>query len=109
MNNNEAYPEMDPQSQRIIEDLAASMREDEAFAEYTTDRETELQMYIEQRRAHLKIFIEERQLYRQMYIEERQKRLKKERKEARFSLFMSQVMIVLVVAFFVYIVCKYCV
>ncbi|KAF7908128.1 uncharacterized protein EAF01_003883 [Botrytis porri] len=72
MDTNVAYPEINPESQRIIEDLAAGMREDEGFAEYTNDRETELQIYIEERRAHLKIFIEERQLYRQMYLEERQ-------------------------------------
>ncbi|TGO57400.1 hypothetical protein BOTNAR_0202g00040 [Botryotinia narcissicola] len=107
MNNNVANLEIDPESQRIIEDLAASMREDEVFAEYTDDRETELQMYIEERRANLKIFIEERQLYRQMYIEERQKRLDKEKKDAQSIELMSRVMFVLIVAFLVYIVCKY--
>ncbi|THV54960.1 hypothetical protein BGAL_0016g00030 [Botrytis galanthina] len=100
MNNNASNLEIDPESQRIIEDLAASMRENEAFAEYTVDQETELQMYIEERRANLKIFIEERQLYRQMYVEERQKCLEKQRKDTQFIQFMSQAVIALVVAFF---------
>ncbi|KAF7896484.1 hypothetical protein EAF00_006498 [Botryotinia globosa] len=107
MNNNVANLEIDPESQRIIADLAASMREDEGFFEYTNDREAELQMYVEERRANLKIFIEERQLYRQMYVEERQNRLDKERKDARFIQLMSQVIVVLGIACSVYIVCKY--
>ncbi|TGO12850.1 hypothetical protein BTUL_0081g00270 [Botrytis tulipae] len=104
MNNNVPNLELDPESQRIIEDLAASMREDEGFVEYTNDRETELQMYVEERRANLKIFIEERQLYLQMYIEERQKLLEKERKDAQFIQLMVQLIVVLVVAFCVFIV-----
>ncbi|TGO40348.1 hypothetical protein BHYA_0038g00220 [Botrytis hyacinthi] len=108
MNNNIENLEIDPESRRIIEDLTASMREDEGFAVYTNDRETELQMYIEERRANLKFFLEERQLYRQMYVEERQKRLEKERKDAQFSQFMSKVVIVLAVAFFVYIIMGFC-
>ncbi|KAF5868510.1 uncharacterized protein Bfra_012422 [Botrytis fragariae] len=108
MNNNIAYPEIDPASQRTIEDLAASMREDEAFAEYTNDRETEVQMYIEERRAHLQIFIEERQIYRQMYIEERETRLEKERKEARFTQSMTHTTIASIFTFIVFFIFKYC-